>query len=317
MLRHRLRARFGSPQIFKEHQRFKLFVKTIPLVSCCVNVFCCIAAGLCYRRAVKTLKTKQGASEEPSSKAISVKSSWSGPKGRARHGKIARLPGAVRTELNQRLQDGEPPCEILLWLNALPSVQQVLQKLFDGQAISEDNLSKCRHGGFMGWLQERSTVEAVSSLSSACAGMNEDKQEDMTSKLSIVLAARLAAELQRFDAMEDGEAKSSEWRNLVASFLFLQRADYYRMRVHEERNKEALQYERMRAEQAAAEPMSPEEKEDRINEIMGAGRFEAHWDNFNKKWVGPGAAMRYEEEEVTRQVRAEMERRYAVSDFAD
>jgi hypothetical protein len=259
---------------------------------------------------VKTLKTNQGAAEESSSKAVSVKTSWTGPKGRARNSKIARLPAAVRTELNQRLQDGEPPCEILRWLNALPPVKKVLKKQFDGQAVTEDNLSKWRHGGFMGWLQEHATLEAVSSLSSACARMNEDEQEEMTGKLSIVLAARLAAELQRFDAMEEGEAKSSEWRNLVASFLFLQRADYYRMRVIEERNKAALQYERMRAEETAAAPMSPEQKEERINEIMGGGRFEARWDNFNKKWVGPGAALRYEEEEVTRQVRAEMERRY-------
>jgi hypothetical protein len=47
MFRHRLRARFESPQIFKEHQLFRLLAKTIPLVSCCVNFFCCIAAGMC------------------------------------------------------------------------------------------------------------------------------------------------------------------------------------------------------------------------------------------------------------------------------
>jgi hypothetical protein len=43
---------------------------------------------------------------------------------------------------------------------------------------------------------------------------------------------------------------------------------------------------------------------------MGTGRFECKWDNEKKIYVGPGAAMHYEEAEVTRLVREEMKRRY-------
>ncbi len=43
----------------------------------------------------------------------------------ARNGKIARLPAALREELNSRLEQSEESPELLQWLNALPQVQEV------------------------------------------------------------------------------------------------------------------------------------------------------------------------------------------------
>ena len=43
-----------------------------------------------------------------------------------RNGKIARLPAALREELNQRLLDGEQGQPLVEWLNSLPKVQAVL-----------------------------------------------------------------------------------------------------------------------------------------------------------------------------------------------
>ena len=39
-----------------------------------------------------------------------------------RNGKIARLPRALRDELNRRLDDGEPGNRLVEWLNAQPEV---------------------------------------------------------------------------------------------------------------------------------------------------------------------------------------------------
>ena len=58
----------------------------------------------------------------------------------ARIGKIARLPGGIRAQLNTRLQDGEEGKEIILWLNSLPEVKEVLAKKFDGRPINDQNL---------------------------------------------------------------------------------------------------------------------------------------------------------------------------------
>jgi len=44
-----------------------------------------------------------------------------------RNGKIARLPAAIREELNQRLFDGEPAKPLIEWLNGQPRVQAVLK----------------------------------------------------------------------------------------------------------------------------------------------------------------------------------------------
>jgi hypothetical protein len=80
--------------------------------------------------------------------------------GRARTGKIARLPQAVREETNERLREGAPLGEILSWLNSLPEVRAVLRQRFDGEPISEQNLSRWRCGGYAGWLENQQVREA-------------------------------------------------------------------------------------------------------------------------------------------------------------
>ena len=54
-----------------------------------------------------------------------------------RNGKIARLPAALREELNQRLLNGEQGQPWVEWLNSLPQVQSVLRAKFQGIPISE------------------------------------------------------------------------------------------------------------------------------------------------------------------------------------
>ncbi len=40
-----------------------------------------------------------------------------------RNGKIARLPRAIRDELNRRMDDGQTGQELLPWLNGLPQAK--------------------------------------------------------------------------------------------------------------------------------------------------------------------------------------------------
>lgn len=70
----------------------------------------------------------------------------------ARNGKIARLPLAVRTELNQRLRNGETGADILRRLNGLPGVKQVMRDHFAGAELNDANLSRWRDGAMKtGW----------------------------------------------------------------------------------------------------------------------------------------------------------------------
>ena len=47
-----------------------------------------------------------------------------------RNGKIARLPRAIRDELNRRLDDGEPGVQLVNWLNGVPEVRDILRNEF-------------------------------------------------------------------------------------------------------------------------------------------------------------------------------------------
>ena len=73
-------------------------------------------------------------------------------------GKIARLPAAVRAQINTRLHDGAQGKPIVQWLNSLPEVQKVLAEQFGGRPINEPNLSAWRQGGYQEWLMLREVL---------------------------------------------------------------------------------------------------------------------------------------------------------------
>jgi hypothetical protein len=81
-----------------------------------------------------------------------------------RNGKIARLPAAIREELNQRLLEGEQGKPLVLWLNSLPRVQALLKNKFQGIPISEVSLSHWKNGGFPAWEAGEQMADSVSSI---------------------------------------------------------------------------------------------------------------------------------------------------------
>ncbi|MDB6017726.1 MAG: hypothetical protein JWR19_2215 [Pedosphaera sp.] len=76
-----------------------------------------------------------------------------------RVGKIARLPLAVRTELNERLQNGESHRNLVAWLNGLPPVQETMAREFGGRPISAPNMTAWKQGGYMEWEMRRKIFE--------------------------------------------------------------------------------------------------------------------------------------------------------------
>lgn len=82
----------------------------------------------------------------------------------SRKGKIARLPSALRDELNLRLFNGQSGAKILSWLNDLPEVKAVLEEDFEGLRVSDQNLSEWRKGGYEEWLRRRERLSATKEL---------------------------------------------------------------------------------------------------------------------------------------------------------
>ena len=88
-----------------------------------------------------------------------------------RKGKIARLPHAIRNDLNRRIRDNQTAAVILLWLNALPEVKNILAASFSGEPISDQNLSNWRAGGYQDWLKNEDRMEQIRALSELSADM--------------------------------------------------------------------------------------------------------------------------------------------------
>ena len=81
-----------------------------------------------------------------------------------RTGKIARLPKAVREELNRRLENSESGRSLTAWLNELPEVRTVMEARFAGSAIREQNLSEWKKGGCKDWLLQQEALAMVQTI---------------------------------------------------------------------------------------------------------------------------------------------------------
>ena len=108
----------------------------------------------------------------------------------ARNGKIAHLSFEIRTELNRRLQDGEPGGPLLAWLNAQSAVSAVLAREFGGCAISKQNLCEWRTGGFAEWQARQETLAQVRELADDANELATATEGKLTEHLALVLAAR-------------------------------------------------------------------------------------------------------------------------------
>src|SRR5690606_8328676 len=112
----------------------------------------------------------------------------------ARHGKIARLPRAVRQELNERLQNGESGPQLVEWLNALPEVLEILKARFSARPVSEQNLSEWRQGGYEDWLRHQEGLDWIRMMTDEAVELEEEAQGTSVAER---LAAPLAVALGR------------------------------------------------------------------------------------------------------------------------
>jgi hypothetical protein len=157
----------------------------------------------------------------------------------ARKGKIARLPLAVRTELNQRLRDGEAGVDLLRWLNGLPEVKQVMRDHFAGAQLSEVNLSRWRDGGYEEWLAEERTREAAVALANRAAALKEVSVKSLTESMALVMVGRLAVELRRIESMENDEARFKCLRDIMWGIIYLRREEAECERLKREQARKA------------------------------------------------------------------------------
>ena len=152
-----------------------------------------------------------------------------------RNGKIARLPAAIRSELNQRLLDGKEGKELVEWLNSLPAVQAILQAKFEGKPISENNLSQWRNGGYAAWAAGELLADHVHSMLEGTKSLQKVAKDGLTERMTLVMAANMSLEMQRLEAMPAGSEKAKVWRELRIGLLALRRTELCAQRLDFER----------------------------------------------------------------------------------
>jgi hypothetical protein len=162
------------------------------------------------------------------------------PSVRCRNGKIARLPLAIREQLNQRLLEGQEGKPLLEWLNALPEVRAVMEAQFHGSPVREQNLSEWRKGGHQTWKKEKETQQTVTSFLEKVDGLEAVAKDGLTEQLAFFAAARMALELTRLEEVPDGAEKAKTWRELTAGLVALRRGDIDLERLRLQREKYGL-----------------------------------------------------------------------------
>jgi hypothetical protein len=143
-----------------------------------------------------------------------------------RNGKIARLPKAVRDELNQRLEDGEPGPSLLAWLNGRDDVRAVLTAQFGGRPINKQNLSEWRLGGWKDSRRRQESLEMVRDLMEDAAGLREITEGRRLSDVIAEMAAlALARQLRAADELPEGAEQVRATCKIIREVVRLRASD--------------------------------------------------------------------------------------------
>ena len=179
-----------------------------------------------------------------------------------RNGKIARLPQTIREQINRRLDNGQEGKQIAEWLNTLPEVADLIGAEFDGQPISENNLSNWKLGGYRDWEAQQEALEAARQfnldaieLSQAAPGAKISVAvpgAQLADQLALCLTARLAAALRKSPSGEDDPAAQLDrLRQLCATIARLRKGDHSAEWLRIERGKLNLELKKYKDEVAA------------------------------------------------------------------
>ena len=167
-----------------------------------------------------------------------------------RTGKIARLPREIREQLNCRLQNGEPGNRLVAWLNALPEVQAALTREFGGRAISKQNLSEWKQGGYGDWLTRREALVHVRELVADAEELTDAAAGALADHLATVLSARYAEALAGWngEVTDEFRRKLRSLHGLCQDIMELRRGDHSAARLKIEQKRLERDREKTEAE---------------------------------------------------------------------
>jgi len=156
----------------------------------------------------------------------------------ARNGKIARLPYALRMQVNERLENGLPGIEIVKWLNKQWEAQQVLANYFGKSPISEQNLTEWKLGGFLEWQKRREAMEVTRELADQVEETAESAGGPLSDKVAALLTMKYLDMVKALNAVSG--AKPEDWqriRELCSDLVALRKGDHSAARIRHEQQR--------------------------------------------------------------------------------
>ena len=222
-------------------------------------------------------------------------------------GKIARLPPAVREELDRRMANGERARGLLAWLNELPEVQEVVTSECGGRPIREKNLSEWRKRGHQEWVRRQEILAVAQSLAQQGEELKGQTGAELSDRVGVYLVARYAMAARELV----GGAGEPEWKRLrevCHDVVALRRSDHsaQRLKFAEERLKQTqgltddeiiehfekwTKYGKVK-EWILNEDVRWEDRQRKLRRIMGM-----EWDGEDRPEDEPPGAEEAEEEE--------------------
>jgi len=158
-----------------------------------------------------------------------------------RRGKIARLPFAIREELNRRLQNGEEGKNLVAWLNSNPEVQATTANASAVKAINEQNLTNWKAGGYRDWEAKQEALEISRQLCADAPEMADAGAAAITDHVCFRLAARIAMILRDLSNPDDSPNRQLEsLAQLCRQLVQLRRGDHNLRWLQIERERLAL-----------------------------------------------------------------------------
>jgi len=128
-----------------------------------------------------------------------------------RKGKIAKLPRDIREQLNRRMDNAEGTESLLEWLNGLPETRTMLAEEFDGEPISENNLSRWRRGGLRDWKAHQEALEKVERVVEDAREIEGSNIGVLGDRLAVWVMGRL---ILAADMLGEQGAAEKDWKLL-------------------------------------------------------------------------------------------------------
>jgi hypothetical protein len=201
----------------------------------------------------------------------------------SRNGKIARLPGPIREQINLRLQNDQNGRDIIAWLNSNDEVKAVLAREFGGHEINDENLSQWKHGGYHDWEMMQAALAETQRIVSEGQALDKVGDKALADNLAAWLLGRYAVATRKLIENEGDPAAWKLLREVCHDLVALRRGDHFAEWLRIDREKLALQLRREEREErvatseveskpaakSAAPALSDEEKECKWRQIFG------------------------------------------------